>query len=287
MLSWMIGEVQITSIVESETPTSPRFMFENMTKSDVLERCESAEWLRPHFINDEGYLLQKIHCLVVQVGQNLIAVDTCVGNDKVRFNEMWNQQRGPFLEDFVGSGFALADVTHVICTHLHVDHVGWNTRLVDDRWLPTFPNADYLFVQQEFDHWQNEPGIFEDEDVFGDSVQPIVDAGLATLVSPTHEVCDEVWLEPTPGHTPGHVSVRIESAGDRAVITGDMTHNPLQMADPDLSSRFDVDPNAARDTRRAVFPTWADGETLVIGTHFGNPTAATMVPHGDGYRLLV
>ncbi len=262
-------------------------MYKDMTKGDVLERCKTATWLRPHFINDEGYLLQKVQCLIVEAGEHRIAVDTCVGNDKVRFNDVWNLMNGPFLEDFASTGHALHDITHVICTHLHVDHVGWNTRLVDGEWVPTFPNAKYLFVQPEFDHWQNEPGLFDDEDVFGDSVQPIVDAGLAEFVGPDHRLCDEVWLESTPGHTPGHVSVRIESDGRRAVITGDMAHNPLQVADPSLSSRFDTDPEQAQATRRSTFPQWADGELLVIGTHFGNPTAATMVPDGDGFRLNV
>jgi glyoxylase-like metal-dependent hydrolase (beta-lactamase superfamily II) len=258
-----------------------------MTKGEVLARCEKAPWLRPHFISDDGYLLQKIQCLIVEIGDHRIAVDTCIGNDKERHNELWNQLQGPFLDDMAKAGYPPDSITHVVCTHLHVDHVGWNTRLVDGEWVPTFPNARYLFVDSEYEHWQTAESLFEGEDVFGDSVAPIAAAGLADQVAIDHHLSDEVYFWPTPGHTPGHVSLVVESEGVKAIITGDMTHNPLQIADPELSSMFDTDPDAARVTRREVFPEWADGTTLVIGTHFGSPTAGTMSPDGDGFRLNV
>ena len=284
---WTVGSVTITSFPESETPTSPRFLYQDLSKAGVLERAAASPWLRPHFVSKDGYLLQKIQSLVVEGDGLRIAVDTCVGNDKVRNNELWHQLQGPFLDDLTRAGFPPESFTHVICTHLHVDHVGWNTRLVDGKWVPTFPNARYLFVEPEYEHWRSEPSLFEGEDVFGDSVAPIVEAGLADLVPVDHRLNDEIGFQPTLGHTPGHVSVVISSGGERAIITGDMVHNPLQIADPDLSSIFDTDSDQARATRRAVFPDWADGETLVIGTHFGSPTAGTMHPDGDGYRLDV
>ncbi|MDH3678349.1 MAG: MBL fold metallo-hydrolase [Acidimicrobiia bacterium] len=277
----------ITSFPESETPTSPRFLFRDLAKAGVLERAEAAPWLRPHFVSKDGYLLQKIQCLVIEAGDHRIAVDTCVGNDKSRNNELWHHLQGPFLDDLTGAGYGPETFTHVICTHLHVDHVGWNTRLIDGEWVPTFPNAAYLFVDAEYEHWKSEPGLFDGEDVFGDSVAPIVDAGLAEIVPPDHRVSDEVSFQATVGHTPGHISVVVESDGERAIITGDMVHSPLQLADPELSSMFDTDSDQARATRKAVFPDWADGETLVIGTHFGSPTAGTLRPDGNGYRLDV
>ena len=286
-LQWTVGSATITSFPESETPTSPRFMYGGLDKAGVLERAQAAPWLRPHFVSKDGYLLQRIQCLVIDVGPLRIAVDTCVGNDKSRNNELWSNLQGPFLDDLEEAGYPPDSFTHVICTHLHVDHVGWNTRLVDGAWVPTFPNARYLFVNAEFEHWREEPGLFEGEDVFGDSVAPIVDAGLADLVAPDHRLSDEISFQPTIGHTPGHISVVIESEESRAIITGDMVHNPLQIADPELSSIFDTDSDQARATRKAVFPGWADGETLVIGTHFGAPTAGTMHPDGSGYRLEV
>jgi glyoxylase-like metal-dependent hydrolase (beta-lactamase superfamily II) len=283
---WTVGSVTITSFPESETPTSPRFLFPDLSKIGVLERAAAAPWLRPHFVSKDGYLLQKIQCLVIESGELRIAVDTCVGNDKVRKNELWHQLQGPFLDDLTRAGYPPESFTHVICTHLHVDHVGWNTRLVGGEWVPTFPNARYLFTTPEYEHWRSEPSLFE-EDVFGDSVAPIIEASLADLVPIDHQLSDEIGLQPTVGHTPGHVSVVISSDGEGAVITGDMVHSPLQIADPDLSSGFDTDSDQARATRRATFPQWADGETLVIGTHFGSPTAGTMHPNGDGYRLDV
>jgi glyoxylase-like metal-dependent hydrolase (beta-lactamase superfamily II) len=286
MLSWTIGDVTITSIAESETPTSPRFLFDGISKTDVLDRAAAAPWLQPHFVSDDGYLLQQIQCLVIETADHRIAVDTCIGNDKVRANEQWNGLQGPFLDEMAAAGFPPESFDRVICTHLHVDHVGWNTRLVGGQWVPTFPNARYLFTDPEFRYWRDEPDLMGD-DVFGDSVAPIAAAGLADLVAVDHVVDDAVRLLSTPGHTPGHVSVVVESQGQRAIITGDMTHSPLQIADPDLSSMFDTDADAARATRRDVFRDWADGTTLVIGTHFGSPAAGTMHPDGDGYRLDV
>ncbi|MEL7207129.1 MAG: MBL fold metallo-hydrolase [Actinomycetota bacterium] len=286
-LQWTVGRASIRSFAESETPTSPRFLYRDLDKAGVLARTESAPWLRPHFVSKDGYLLQKIQCLVIEVGEMVVAVDTCIGNDKQRSNELWHELQGPFLDDLTAAGYPPERFTHVVCTHLHVDHVGWNTRLVDGQWLPTFPNARYLFARAEYDHWRSEPGLFEGEDVFGDSVAPVVVAGQADLVPIDHQLCDEIRFQPTVGHTPGHISVVVASEGKRAIITGDMVHNPLQIADPELSSMFDTDPDQARATRRQVFPDWADGDTLVIGTHFGSPTAGFMRPDGDGYRLDV
>ncbi|MEM8923230.1 MAG: MBL fold metallo-hydrolase [Actinomycetota bacterium] len=286
-LRWTVGRATIRSFAESETPTSPRFLYRGLTKADVLERAAAAPWLRPHFISKDGYLLQKIQCLIVEIDDLVVAVDTCVGNDKHRTNELWHKLQGPFLDDLTRAGYPPERITHVVCTHLHVDHVGWNTRWIGGQWVPTFPEARYLFVRPEYEHWRSAPGLFDGEDVFGDSVAPIVIAGQAEMVGLEHRLSDEIFFQPTVGHTPGHVSVIIESEGQRAVITGDMVHNPLQIADPELSSMFDTDPDQARITRRAVFPQWADGETLVIGTHFGSPTAGTLHPEGDGYRLEI
>ncbi len=290
-LQWTVGDVQITSIVESETPTSPRFLFSELTRPEVLAMAERAPWLRPHFVDDDGYLLQKIQCLIVDDGTNRIAVDTCIGNDKQRVSEFWNNLQTTFLDDMADAGYEPESITHVVCTHLHVDHVGWNTRLVDGEWQPTFPNATYLFVTDEYNHWEAERSAEQAtepaEDVFGDSVAPIVAAGLAEFVGSDHEITDSVKLQPTPGHTPGHVSVEISADGERAVITGDMTHSPIQMVDPALSSQFDVDPERARRSRSSAFADWSDGATVVIGTHFGTPTSGTLHPDGDGYRLSV
>ena len=254
-----------------------------MDKDGVLALREQSPWLEP-FVGDKGHLLQKIHCCIIDTGSERIAVDTCVGNDKERGNPLWHEQQGPFLDRLSDSGYSPESITHVVCTHLHVDHVGWNTRLVNGEWVPTFPNAEYLFVEAEFDHWSNTEDLFGDP-VFEDSVAPIKNAGLANLVGSDYGIGDAVSFESTPGHTPGHISVRVDSGGQRAIITGDMAHSPIQIADPALSSSFDTDPDMARSTRLEAFARWADGRTLVIGTHFGTPTAGTMHIDGDSYRL--
>ena len=287
MLQWKVGEATITSILESQAPTSPRFLFDGLSKQDVLSRAEAAGWLRPHFVTEDGYLLLRIQCLVVDVGGHRIAVDTCVGNNKPRHSPDWNDLQLPFLEDLTAAGYPPESITEVVCTHLHVDHVGWNTRLVDGNWVPTFTNARYLFARPEFEHGKATPDLFGD-DVFGDSVAPIHDAGLADLVAVDHRINENVWFESTPGHTPGHISLIVESAGQRAVITGDMVHSPMQIADPELAAVVDTDQTQSRASRREAFARWAASGALVIGTHFPEPTAGRLVNLGDGgFRLDV
>jgi glyoxylase-like metal-dependent hydrolase (beta-lactamase superfamily II) len=172
----------------------------------------------------------------------------------------------------------------VVCTHLHVDHVGWNTRLVDGRWVPTFPRARYLIGRTELEHWKGQPDG-EQHEILADSVTPILDAGLAELVEMDHVVSPEIRLVPTPGHTPGHVSVLIESQGETAVITGDMTHHPCQLGHPDWTPPFDSDPEASARMRWRMFGEWADRPILVIGTHFAGPTAGRVVRDGEAFRF--
>jgi glyoxylase-like metal-dependent hydrolase (beta-lactamase superfamily II) len=154
MAGWRVGDATITPVVEVESVTSPRFLFKDVGKGSVKELAARAPWLDGTFVDERGYLLQRIQCLVVDIGGTRIAVDTCVGNDKVRANPGWNQLQLPFLADLAEAGFSPDSIDAVVCTHLHVDHVGWNTMLVDGRWVPTFPNARYVFAQPEFDYWQ-------------------------------------------------------------------------------------------------------------------------------------
>jgi len=281
MQSWTIGDVRITRVIEVEGPVPATFLLREATP----ERLEAhARWLRPRFANAKGRLLASVHAFVVESGGRRIVVDTCIGNDKTRSNPFWNQLHGPFLEDLARAGFPRETIDLVVCTHLHVDHVGWNTMLVDGRWVPTFPRARYLLGRTEWAHW-SAAGYDADGDVLGDSVRPILDAGLADLVESDHRLSDEVWLEPTPGHTPGHVSVRIRSKGRDAVITGDLMHHPVQCAEPAWASNFDVDPEAAHRTRRAFLERYADGPVQVLGTHFATPTAGRIVRDGPAWRF--
>ncbi len=281
MLRWKVGDVTITRVVEVVTSSIGRFVLPEATPDAV----RSIPWLAPHFLDADGKLILSVHSLVIEAGGARIIVDTCIGNDKERSLPVWDHMSGPFLQDLEEAGAPRESIDFVLCTHLHVDHVGWNTMLVDGKWVPTFPNARYLFARSEWEYWKDQPEDFGP--VVTDSVRPIVDAGLADLVETDHKLCDEIWLEPTPGHTPGHVSVRIRSADEDAVITGDMIHHPCQIARPEWSSAVDWDPDRSRETRLAFLKRYAERPVLVIGTHFATPTAGRIIRDGDGYRLDV
>jgi glyoxylase-like metal-dependent hydrolase (beta-lactamase superfamily II) len=196
----------------------------------------------------------------------------------------WNDRKEPFLEKLTAAGFPPESIDTVLCTHLHVDHVGWNTMKEGDTWVPTFPNARYLIGKVEYEHWAKE-GDEEQQAILSDSIKPVFDLGLADKVELNHRISPEIRLIPTTGHTPGHVSVLIESKGESAVITGDMVHHPSQFTHPDWDDRFDSDGKTAAVTRRAFVKDFGDKPTLIIGTHFAAPTAGHIKKDGDRYRF--
>ena len=285
-LHWKIGDVTVTRVVESVAHI-PAFGL--LPDADDSVIASHASWLRPHFVDDDGNLVLSIHALAVSVGDRRIIVDTCIGNDRhIPGMEALNLQT-PFLADLAEAGFPREEVDTVICTHLHFDHVGWNTMLVDGEWVPTFPNARYVLCRDEWAHWDASfPEIGEAAGyaaTIDDAVRPVVDAGLADLVAPDHRVTDEIRLELTPGHTPGHVAVHIESGGEHALITGDLAHHPVQFAEPDWFADPDTDRAQSAATRRRLLDEYADTDVLVIGTHFGPPCAGHLVTSGNGYRF--
>ena len=285
MLKWRVGDVTVTRILELEATGGSRFILPQATRDVVRE----IPWLVPHFADEDGRLKMSVHALVVETPTQRIIVDTCIGNDKQRDIPTWSNLQTTFLADLEAAGFARESFDVVLCTHLHVDHVGWNTMLVDGKWVPTFPNARYLIGRTEFEHFRAEDDGLEDHtrSPFHDSVRPVCDAGLVELVDTDHRVCDEVALEPTIGHTPGHVSVRIRSKGEEALITGDFLHHPCQLARPEWASSADWDPAAAQATRQRMFGSLVAESTLVIGTHFAAPTAGHVVQDGAVWRFSV
>ena len=284
MNNWQVGNVKITRVIEMQVSGGSKFILPDATRDAV----QKIDWLTPHFAEPDGRLIMSIHALIIEAGDRRIVVDTCLGNDKERGIPGWNMRHGPFLEDISAAGYPRESIDTVLCTHLHVDHVGWNTMWVDEKWVPTFPNARYLFGRTEWNHWSQEQNSqARGEDIIGDSVQPIVDANLADLVDSDHKITDEIWLEPTPGHTPGHVSVRISSQGADALITGDFMHHPCQMARPNWRSSADYDGEWAENTRNGLLEQYADQPVLVIGTHFATPTAGHILRDGDVYRFKV
>lgn len=284
MAGWKIGDIKITKVVEIEATGGSRFILPDATKEEV----KPISWLTPHFADEEGRLKMSIHALLVEAPDFRMIVDTCLGNDKEgRSIPNWNNLQGTFLEDLKREGWDPEAVDLVMCTHLHTDHVGWNTMLVDGAWVPTFPNARYLMAKPEYAHWDANETDGQQAVVFADSVKPVFDAGLVDLVEVDHIISDEIRLIPSHGHTPGHVSVLIESKGETALITGDFVHHPCQLARPDWGSAADVDKVMARKTRDEMCARFQDTPTLIIGTHFSGPSAGHLKADGNVWRLDV
>lgn len=288
---WCIGDVTITKVMETES-VGPGGGRRALLPDAFPEAVLQMPWLIPDFATEEGHLRMSIHALLVQTPDHRLVIDTCVGNDKSRRYPAFDRLATAFLADLETHGWPCESVDGVLCTHLHVDHVGWNTVLKDGVWRPTFPNARYYMGRTEFEHWARE---FQEADaerpsepavVFADSVKPVFDAGLVDLVETNAVIAPGVRLISTLGHSPGHVSIVVESRGETAVITGDMVHHPCQVGRPQWSSSFDFDADQARRTRNAFFETYADTGVLIIGTHFSSPTAGRLVRDVGGYRFV-
>lgn len=281
MQRWTVGDIRVTLVRERLVPVDLANMFPSLDAA-VLEA--NREWLSPHFVSPDGTGPLSIHAFVVEAGDTTIVVDTCVGDRPVPGYENLSHLGTGWLDEFRAAGFEPDDVDVVLCTHLHFDHVGWNTMLVDGRWVPTFPRARYLFGRVEYEHWSSgAPGFVY---TFADTVQCVVDAGQAELVETDHVVCEGVHLESTPGHSPGHASVHLASGGEHAVITGDMVHHPLQIAAPACGMAADYDAEQAGATRVRFFGEHANTPTRIFGTHFAPPTVGRIRGStGAGWRF--
>ena len=288
-MKWQIGKIKVTRIQELVFPE-----FSDVIPAVTKELVKEIKWLFPHFVTADGHLSLSIHSLIVETPTHKLVVDTCIGDGRDRMPmEGMHMLSTNYMRDMQAEGYEPEDMDFVLCTHLHVDHVGWNTRLVDGKWVPTFPNAKYIMDKKDLDFWGS---IDADTDidfmqvqrqVFEDSLMPVINAGLAQPVDAPSIICEGVRLISTPGHTPGHVSVVLESEGQTGLITGDFIHHPIQFHDPALVSPFDVDNEMAIETRRRIFGEYADTPTLIIGTHFAGPTAGTLVTENGTYRLKV
>ncbi|WP_035656041.1 MBL fold metallo-hydrolase, partial [Bradyrhizobium sp. STM 3809] len=234
-------------------------------------------------LDAQDTLMLCVQSYVVKTPHHTILIDSCIGNDKPRARPVWNMKTDDsYMRALAAAGISVDDIDVVMCTHLHTDHVGWNTRLDNGRWVPTFPNARYVFAQAEYDYWvaQNDKA---EVPAFADSVLPVVEAQRADIVSDGFVIGDHVRLLPTPGHTPGHVAVAIGKARDEAVFAGDLIHSPLQLAYPELSPKFDVDPKQAAVTRRGFLDRYCDTPTLCCTAHFPSPSAGRITRNGNGF----
>jgi len=284
MKTWKVGQVEITRLVEVWKWEDDIWMVLEEAKPAI---CATQPWLLPHHVTPEGRMFINFQAFVVKAGKRRIMIDTCIGADRERQFPVFTNLRTSFMQDLASLGVAPQDVDTVLCTHLHFDHVGWNTHLVNGRWVPTFPKARYLFSRTEYDHWQQLRATGGDHGInhLSDAVDPVIEAGLVDFVPHDFAISDEIRLLPTPGHTPGHVSVHIKSQGQQAVITGDMMHHPIQVAMPEHAATFDMDKPAGARTRTAFVKNFKDQPVLIIGSHFAEPGAGYIVGHGASCKL--
>ena len=285
---YKLGELERHRAIESEVPIFDTFTFFPDATREVVEA--NKDWLMPRYIDPKT--IEVILCIqsyVIKTSHHTILVDTCVGNHKSRpARPSWHMQNSPFIEELASVGVHPEEVDFVLCTHLHVDHVGWNTKLLDGRWVPTFPNAKYIFSRNEFELWAARYEKGETVPVplvYEDSVLPIVEAGQAIIVEDTHQIDDGMWLEPAPGHTPGHVMLNLKSGEETALMSGDVIHHPLQLIRPEWSSRACEDPHLSAVSRTKMLERVADTNTLLCPAHFGSPTMGHVISHAtDGFR---
>ena len=287
MSTWRLGDIAVDRVVEVEGPAlSPDVLYPDAAP-EVIEA--HRHWLEPDLLDPaSGLLIISFHSFVIRTSHHVIVVDTCGGNDKSRPGKVrYHMNSHPYLDNLATAGIAPEDVDFVLCTHLHVDHVGWNTRLLDWRWVPTFPNAKYLFGRVEWEFWerQYQSPAFTDDPYYEDSILPVIEAGQAEFVDTDYQIDDGVWLESTPGHTPGQVALHIEGGDRRAVMSGDLMHTALQCAEPDLSSCFCVDPALSARTRHAFLERHADTDILIMPAHFPTPSVGLIKPAGAAFRF--
>jgi len=287
MSRWTLDTRKVDRVVEFQAAVfEAAALFPASTPAAIESH---RHWLEPNLMDPASKLLiLSFHSFVVRTPHHTILVDTCGGNEKNRLEKpRFHMKQWPYLERLGAAGVAPETVDFVLCTHLHVDHVGWNTRLRDGRWVPTFPRAKYLFGRPEWEHWQEQakrPGG-KIEAHHEDSVLPVIETGQAMFVETDHEIEEGIRLEPSPGHTPGHMCLHLAAAGQEAVITGDMMHHALQVAEPDWSTCFCTDPGLAARTRREFFARYADTDALILPAHFPTPTAGRIVRAGAGWRF--
>ena len=284
---WRVGEIEIARVPEFEAALfEPTMLYPDATH-EIIERHRT--WLEPTLMDPAtGQLIFAFHSIVIKTRRATILVDTCSGNDKERPHKLrYHRKNWPYLANLAAAGFAPGDIDYVLCTHLHADHVGWNTRLIDGRWVPTFPNARYVFARQEWEHWRVAElrAEYTTDPYYEDSMLPIMESGQTELVATDYAFDNNVWIEPWPGHTPGHVCVVVRGQGASVVLSGDIMHTALQCAEPQLNSCFCVDGEAARATRRRLLETFADTPVTLIPAHFPTPTAGWIRSHDGSFRF--
>ena len=282
-LTFKAGELTIHRIIEQETTFLPALEFLPTLTPEML--AENRAWMQAaKALDADDVLLLCFQSYVVKTPHHTILIDSCIGNDKPRPNRpKWNMKTDDtYMRGLAAAGLSVGDIDYVMCTHLHVDHVGWNTRLENGRWVPTFPKARYVFGKTEFDYWV-ETHAKTPVPPIADSVIPIVEAKRHEVVGDEAAIGDHVRILPTPGHTPGHSAFRLGRGKDDAVFSGDLMHSPIQALHPEMSMRFDVDQAAAAKTRRSFLERYCDTDTLCCTAHFPSPSVGRIKRKGNGF----
>ena len=291
MKPFNIGDIRVDRIVERDGPFG--LLNDLVPDANPDDLRPYYDWLAPNYMDAETFwMFMSVNSYLIRTPRHTILLDACAGNHKDRPNApVFHQKDHPWLDNLHAAGVGVDDIDFVMCTHLHVDHVGWNTKLEDGRWVPTFPNARYLFDKQELDHWDTHAKDHDGDElqVYQDSVLPVVEAGRVDLVANDHEIDAGLVIESLPGHTPGHRGLNAASGDDTALFTGDCIHHPSQILFPDWCSGFCEDPAQSRATRRAVLERLADTDTQFIPAHFVDPGRGHIISDGDmfGFRPIV
>lgn len=276
-----IGEAQIRSALEMTLPDRP--IASLGAAPELIEA--NRDWLVPHFLEADDTWSLEFRSWILQVDGKIVVVDPCTGNGRPHPMPIFDKLETPFLERFCATGVRPEDVTHVFCTHMHHDHCGWNTQLRDGRWVPTFPNARYLFLRREYERWDpngaNYRAVDYNDGVYERSILPIVEAGLADLVTDGHRVSPGLEIEHAPGHTLGHAVLRLVSRGEEACFSGDCCHHPLQLIEPTIQFGDCDDVGQAIATRRRIAALSLERNALVIPAHLPAPHAGWVRRAGD------
>lgn len=290
MQRWRIGKSTVTRIEELMGPLFDPEQFFPAYDQDIIDK--HMDWLFPNHMHESGRIIASMHSWLIETPHHKILVDSCIGDDKDRmpFRD-WHEMRTPYLANFAGTGITPDQIDYVMCTHLHIDHVGWNTQLKDGQWVPTFPNAKYLFSRTEFEFWeqqrkQENPDQFNtvNNKTFDDSVLPIMH--LAELIEGELDLIDDLLhIKPAPGHTPGSITLSLTDSNQEALFTGDICHHPIQVYAPEWNSAFCELPDQARETRKEVLNYCCSGDVLMMPAHFGPGHAGHVIASDSGFAF--
>ncbi len=279
--TWRIGDTELTTIVEAETAGIPAALFYPDIADDHL--AASTDWMVEGAVGDDMTITFRVQAFLLRHRGLTVVVDPCVGNHKNLAMPFWAHQDLPWMEHLIEAGVTPDQVDLVIHTHLHEDHIGWDTHLVEGEWVPTFPNARHVYVGNELE-WASSEKRRQIHDAFSESIAPVFDAGLSWEVDGDADLGDGLRLLSTPGHTPGHSSLEVETGSERLVITGDVLHHPFQFAAPDVAEVGDQDPDRARTVRCDLFADLADSDAVVAGTHFPIASVGRVETHAGAWR---